>query len=393
MNGEILTRYNNLLKVMARSLGLERAFDGNETFEEFSLRVLYSAIGHLAMASLFDPSKPPRSGESGNPVPKRTVSVVHFKQRIKRLYHSYMAMYPEIRSEFYSEGREGRDGAELLAWEILDLSIRVGAVYHRPHRLASPAVCGTKTTEQNSKAVLIRGGTPFRSIYRSGLGAYQKSGNYPGKRRLEPAAMFALGRMPLIDHWRQLVRDFPPKFPLEPSEGDCSYLNRGTKGHFMGGYYTDKIDKSGHISLLRRKILGGQYDYHLYRFHNDRIEISSSLAERYVEKGEHRRAANSCLAACGTLPAVSYYSSSKLVWLELGYLLPPAEQNLLLFYSWPAIFKVDETKRGKYWKSNPFHRTMARPVFEVIRKALEPIGFTFTPLSKRPVIYRSNNNE
>ncbi|MBQ6618975.1 MAG: hypothetical protein IJH68_02365 [Thermoguttaceae bacterium] len=377
MNSDILSRYNGLLSQIAISLGLTKASE--ETMKGFSSRILYSAIGHLAMASLFDPSKPTRNDDMARTVPKRTVSVVHFKRRIKQLYHSYLVMYPEIRPVFFDQIIDEKDGGELLAKEMLLSSYRAGAVYHYPHRLASPTAIGSKPEEQDSDVVLIRGGAQFKSVFRSGLGPYVR-GNPPGKRRRRKlSSMFALGRVPLVDYWEQLIHDYSLKPSSDISGGDYTYLNLENKGRYRDWYYTGKIDKSGKISLMRRRKSDG-YDYYLYRYRDERIEKSKQLDECYVMNGEHRRAANGCLAARGALPAIKYFPSSELVWLEIDYLPPPAEKNLIQYYSWPQVFEVEE----KYGTSSPYHRVMAKPVFEVILKALEPIGFVFTPLSERP---------
>ena len=371
-------RYDGLLNRISCSLGLSR--DTEESNTEFISRIIYSAIGHLAMASLYDPLKPKSDIEDTKVIPEGTVSIVHFKRRIQRLYHCFRSMYPEIRQVFYYDQIiNDKDGGERLAKEMLLCSYRAGAVYHCPHRLASPMAIGSKPEEQDSDVVLIRGGAQFKSVFRSGLGPYVR-GNPPGKRRRRKlSSMFALGRVPLIDYWEQLINDYPLKSPSDLSGGDYSYLNLGNKGRYRDGYYTGRMDKSGKISLMRRR-KGDGYTYHLYRFRDERIEKSKQLDECYVLDGEHRRAANGCLAARGILPAIKFFPSSELVWIEIDYLPPSAEKNLIQFYSWPQVFEVDE----KYGTSSPFHRVMARPVFEVIRKALEPIGFVFIPLSERP---------
>ena len=78
-----MNRYNGLLSKIAKELNIVK---GNEESDfSFKTRIIYSAIGHVTYASLFD------SMDDGQPI-----SIVHFKNRCKNLFTSYRAIYPEI---------------------------------------------------------------------------------------------------------------------------------------------------------------------------------------------------------------------------------------------------------------------------------------------------------
>lgn len=71
-----MTLQNNLIPIIAKAYRIERGT--TEPVEQWRMRVIYSMLGQMAYASLWDVE------ENEQPV-----SVVHFKSRMKKLIESY----------------------------------------------------------------------------------------------------------------------------------------------------------------------------------------------------------------------------------------------------------------------------------------------------------------
>lgn len=75
-----MTLQNNLIPIIAKAYRIERGT--TEPVEQWRMRVIYSMLGQMAYASLWDVE------ENEQPV-----SVVHFKSRMKKLIESYCDIF------------------------------------------------------------------------------------------------------------------------------------------------------------------------------------------------------------------------------------------------------------------------------------------------------------
>ena len=82
-----MNRQNNLIPIMARRYRIERGT--TEPVEQWQMRVIYSVLGQMAYASLWDKT------EDDQPI-----SVVHFKSRMKDLLESYCGIFNGLRKLF-----------------------------------------------------------------------------------------------------------------------------------------------------------------------------------------------------------------------------------------------------------------------------------------------------
>ena len=77
---------------------------------------------------------------------------------------------------------------------------------------------------------------------------------------------------------------------------------------------------------------------------------------------------NGLLASKKELPDIKYQIDGAISYLQMGYLLPPAEQNMIMLYSWPKTFLNV--------KSN-FSRVIDTDVLQAIIGLLNQTGFSF----------------
>ena len=309
----------------------------------------------MAYASLFDSYEEFQENIQNN----ESVSVTHLKRRIRRVFDSYLDMYPEIRLSVSVTGKEFSDG-------IYDIFLKTGCIYHEPFRIrASAPCCATE------RSIRFERGMPLnRYQYISGLGAYTEVGKMPAFAGcLSPSVsdMFGLPSDTLLEQWNALVSTARWQ-RLEDING-VQYLRENPP--FQFGYWINVPDiQSGEISVCRTG-QPGNYTFYLYQARDKKIMVSS-LPESFVIDPHFGattyRIANCSLAAHHCLPATTYQKDGSIVKLFIQYILPPPELYFLKLYSWPLEFSKT---------FGDFRRVVSVSVFEAIKSALESIGYTF----------------
>ena len=314
---------NDLLLTISNELNILRSND--ESFDSWSSRVIYSAVGHIAIASLYDIQ------EDGQPV-----SIVHFKNRITNLFSCYKSIYPQLQNI-------DRD-------EIYELMLQTGYVYHFSERLIAPVYKVSKV----GNIKFIRGNKLCDSVFRSGLGAYTI--NDYDEDITEFALMFGLSRMTLTEYWEKLTSNI--KWHEENFLTVTQYLRM--EPPFTYGYFMNSPYKDGRISLMRTGF-NGAFLYYLYHYEGEKLFVKQVPSWK-----DSRLISNACINSTGNLPPTIYEvdSDKHIVKLTLQYLFPKAELNLIKLYSWP----------GK----NIFNYIMSYPVFVSIKQEFERMGYKFT---------------
>ena len=356
---------NNLLdflKKISEKLGIETCDKEKHNPNTYSMRIIYSAIGHVALASLFD------LNDENEPI-----SVTHFKRRIRTLISSYKEMYVSLKLK---NNQDIEMSDEAFTEEVYELLLKTGHFYHYSKHLLPAKKCEAVS----NGIVLLRGQAPGQPVYRSGLGAYSKDClNVHSKMTIQE--MFHLPDEPLDDLWNRIIRENEHK--LESNRMDnLQYLEMSK---FKNNYWKPHSD-NGVFSLARTKDDNNRL-YFLYHCTSGQTTYAQLPVWYYGQSnglydGEnYRRLANACLKFNKCLPPIDYVVSNRLVKIELGYLMPPEELYLLMLYSWPCNFqelclwKIEESDTVKF---DRFHRCMVLDVFNALRPIYEQIGYTFT---------------
>lgn len=329
-----MNKYNGLLSAVARKYYISQGTQ--ETENDWKTRIVYSICGMMAYASLWDNS------EEG------PISIVHLKRRVRRILANYRSMYPELSSSlpFVSEKLED---------EIANQFLCAGVIYHRPSRIAP-----SMKQEGLSGNILFQRGIAIDSISCvSGIGFYSKreiAVNSVGAKE-----MFGLERKTLNALWATTISEASWQGGLTFDSG-TEYLR--LKPPFKQGYWVDKPETSGMISILRTGMKGSQL-YYLYRYYGTMIEVSP-LPQWQVESYNYRALACACLSTCGTLPPIEYFEDGALVHVRMNYLLPPHELDFLKLYSWPETCTSLPCN---------FRRKLSLEVFTAIKDALSDEGY------------------
>lgn len=334
-----MNKYNKLLSRIASDLNILKG--SSESVDAWKARIVYSAIGHMAFASLYDVQ------EDDNPV-----SITHFKRRVEKLYNSFISMYPELKTVFLIQADE-------LADEIYNVFLQAGCLYHSPNRI-------TATVPQvacSNQIAFMRGTALKQKVFRSGLGAYLPALKPTGDS-ITVTDLFCLQRSTLSSLWERTVTNI--KWSEITLSTKTEYLR--TTPPYNSGYFKEQPDKDGRISILRTG-MPGSYLYYFYTYQANKIlgmQIPAWQVDN-VDNSAYRTLSNCCIYSEGHLPPAIYHVDQGIVSLRLQYLYPPSELNMIKLYSWPL----------RYYNFGSFNRILTGSVFFAIKSELERIGYGF----------------
>lgn len=334
-----MSRESNVIERISNSLRIDRGRqeDGNL----WKARVIYSAAGRIALASLWDV-----------PEDEQSISITHFKRRAEREIKALTSSSIELEKIFI-------DNIEAIVNEIYEIYINTGYMYHTSNHIEPIPDIITPA----GKYYLLRGCALQENIYMSGLGLY---GEASLENKYTEASsvneLFQIPQMSLTNYIEKLL-SYAEWNEFRFHE-HVEFLKM--KPPFTGGYWSREEDRSGLVSLLR---IGqpGSYIYYLYKYGDGGIEVSS-LPQWMTDKFEYRQIACCLLSRRDMLPATVYWNDGELTHFHIGYLYPPRIQSFLKLYSWPEFMN--------HFPSD-FRRVMTKEVFDVCRTSIEALGYSF----------------
>jgi len=309
-------------------------------------RIIYSIAGQMALASLWDAD----NGYS-------SVSVIHFRERISQIMDAYKSICPETKGFL-------PDTNDSLANDIYNLYLRTGYFYHTSHRIspAAPKLSGY------DGIILHRGSSPDADLYMSGLGLYSIN---KSESDSSVADMFGLQKQPLNQYFEELIVNGDWQEVQFPN--DTEYLRLDPP--FSSGYWNQKPEHDGRTSLARYG--SPQKIYVFYRCING-LFLQKSIPEWIIKDyfynsngfyGEYRRISNALLNHYGTLPPHKATMFGNLVRFDLGYRLPPSEEDFLNLFSWPETYNYAEGKQPI------FTRLLSKQLYPLFKCILTDIGY------------------
>ncbi|SDY46980.1 hypothetical protein SAMN02910264_02313 [Ruminococcaceae bacterium YAD3003] len=331
-----MDKYNGLLRNASLEYSIDRGT--HESITDFKSRIIYSIIGRMAMASLWDM---PETGY---------VSINHLKNRIKELLFCYRQMYPEI-----NDGITADDS--LFADEIYNILMYSGCIYHEPNRI----VISAKNDGCKGNALFTRGYPLSIKQCISGLGTYKT--NIITAKSIKD--LFLFDRQPLETYWESCTSRL--EWNQMELDVDTEFLNMSPT---YSSYWVTKGDNSGRVSILRIGPKGRQI-YYFYKYENNNFYVSQIPYWRV--ENSYRALANACLKAYGALPKTEYVIDGDIVNIRFAYLPPVEEFYLWKLYSWPGSF-LD--------LDNSFKRVCSLVPFEAIMSTMVELGYEFAEVNK-----------
>lgn len=341
-----MNNYEKFLETIAGDFHINQG--KNETSENYTARITYSAICRLSYASLWDKLD-------------TSVSIQHFKSKIEDLLKIYLEIYPEVKI------------SEKLSAEIYDLYLKTGNFYHKQYNISAAMFSVAK----QDKILFLRGIPPTQKTFMSGAGfylplSYEKT--FDTSRFKDFSEMFLLPNKNLKDFWQEIISS--AKWKVE-NLNSCEFLRMSPP--FNYGYWQNKPISDGKISIMRR----GQFEpknYYLYKFNGENFlcsplpqwltydEFFASPEYNNFRGGAYRQIACACLENYKILPPIKFRVEGLTVKTKLEYLPPPAELYLWTLYSWAKNFST---------LPNNFERIFDKDVFFALKKFFEEIGYKF----------------
>lgn len=337
-----MEKFGRLLCSIADELNIRRGT--SESVEYFKRRIIYSVISRTAYASLWDKDFDDES----------CVSVRHVKGKISKLLNIYLQLYPEARIDAG------------LSEELYKNFLTTGLIYHKAYRVA-PSICREAV---QGKILFLRGMPPNEKVFVSGAGFYKfDEKNFLIKENLSDIHdMFEVPEKNLETIWQELL-DKSVWHVVEDWQ-DMEFLR--VSPPFNRGYWQDKPERNGKISLARSS---GQFEprsYYSYKFSDGKFLCSQipqwQTYDEHFQSSVYRKFSCACLAALKTLPPTEFKTDGDVVHVNFKYLFPPSELRLMRLYSWPQFF-------DKF--PNDFKRTFDTKIFFALKPLFEQLGYEF----------------
>ena len=331
-----MEKYDKLLTTVSQKYSIAKG--KTELIADWKVRIIYSICGMMAYASLWDD------------VEEDTISIVHLKRRVRDILSAYKEMYPEVSVSLPYISEE-------LEEEISNIFLSTGMVYHCPNQIV-PSIQREAFVDE---VCFQRGILPDDIKCISGIGLYSvrnELNHIESVRR-----MFGLEEQNLLSIWKTTV--LTASWKIETiCDSSIEYLRLFPP--FSRGYWTDKPDTTGRISMLRLGPKGSQL-YYLYKCAGERMKVSQ-LPQWQVEGYNYRTLACACLSSYDSFPPIEYICDGDLVHIQLNYLLPPRELEFLKLYSWPETCTSLPCN---------FNRKSSLVVFRAVQRIFTETGYTF----------------
>lgn len=322
------------LDIIAKELNI-----GKEKFEkdvEWYRRVVYSAVGRMALATLWNEND------------KGEISVRSLKRTTYELLKAYESIVPEINSTSnYGEC------TVMLCDSILSTMESAGFFYHRADYYRIAKTKNIKMGEVN----FCRGIYATESCYMSGLGAYTKvanaeenEGTFLGLEKPQ----FVLQKLIEPASWRDC------NFEKEKVE----YLKM--EEPFNKGYWMGQPNFKFQYSLARINERDAFLQtYYLVRNTSDGMK-AAELPTWVSEDRNYTVLSTALLQYYQQMPHVIIKHGEEIAKIEIEYRLHPDVENLILAYSWPQRYDGE---------NGPFSRIIPKSLSGTFKKILVDTGY------------------
>lgn len=334
---------NTLIHEISRELNIKQCSD---TETEWYYRLIYSALGKIALASLWD-----------YPENNNFVSIQHLKSKINKSLEAFLSIYPELQDIIKQNHNQ-------LIDNIYSIYKRTGYLYHSPNKI-SPSI---SVSANGNNITFYRTSNPNIKVWMSGLGLYSSIKNLDTDLSLKN--MFELQDKSM----ETVLNDFLSQNDWYSKDWPSQTQFLRITPPFTQGYWKEIPDKNGIISLARYRYGHIKSIYVFYKYENGRPfqklipdwQIQDFRSDKF-NNGEYRRIANALLMHNDTRPIIQAKIDTNLVLIDVGYRLPPTEEDFFQLYSWPTNND-----------SLNFKRKMEKSVYFEFKNILKTIGYKIT---------------
>ena len=323
------------LDIIAKELNIGK--DKSEKDVEWYRRVVYSVVGRMALATLWNEND------------KGEISVRGLKRTTYELLKAYESIVPEINSTSnYGEC------TDMLCDSILSTMESAGFFYHRADYYRIAKTKHIKMGEVN----FCRGIYATESCYMSGLGAYTKVANAEeneGSFLSLEKPQFVLQKLIESAYWREC------DFEREKVE----YLKM--EEPFKNGYWMDQPNFQFQYSLARTKKEREAFLQTYYLLRNTSDGMKAAELPAWVSEDRNYTVLSTALLQCyKQMPPVIIKYGDEIAKIEIGSRLYPDVEKLILAYSWPKRYDGE---------NSPFSRIIPKSLSGTLKKILVDTGY------------------
>lgn len=331
-------RVERLGSEIAADLQMER--DSHEKMSDWYGRVAYSALGRIALVSLWDVIDDQAD----------SISIDYFRQNIEKHVGAFNHLF-EL--NFYGKKVSG---------DLLKVYLQGGLIYQKGNRLV-PSM-EKKVSYQNVE--LVRTPVLNKKLKMSGLGLYQniKVGT---SKEIEPVMRFlGITNSSLQEVYQNLVDRADWQLLEQQNIKKFRFLDDNSRQKKWIRIANEQRDGSQEFSILWNH----ESDYWLYFIKNEKIYVSHLPLSLY--NNSEQKFVDSIMQHDGNLPKIKYVINEKFAKVKLLQKLPPREQLFFNMYSWQSTSML-ENKQG----------TMTLEIFLVFHKMMKHLGYNFIKVNSK----------
>lgn len=341
---------DKLRKMLERNISeqLNISPGNHEPILSYYFRLVYSAIGRLTHASLYD-----RFDDS------LEITKNHLTGRVRETIKAYAVIFPDIAQYLEAD--------DMIPRQMYRLLKENGCLYHRKHHLMPVPF---RIMPQGNIAY-IRGRTNCYPVYTSGIGQYiVNKASHVNHTIEEVIEFFGLSTKLSAGFWNHIMENCSFQVQQEEYLSDAEYLR--INGAFSHGYWLKQADSDE--TVLRTGIKENR-TYYLYRKNEHGIRLAvlpTSCFDPYL-------LVNLYLYQHGCLPASSFVVDGDIIFLNVGFIYPKREQSLMKLYSWP-LWKENV---NQFSIDDNFQRVFQKNVFLAWKSLYEGLGYKFEEKGSR----------
>lgn len=325
-------RVERLVSEIAADLQMER--DSHEKMSYWYGRVAYSALGRIALVSLWDVIDDQAD----------SISTDYFRQNIEKHVGAFNHL---LGLNFYGKK---------VSSDLLKVYLQGGLMYQKGDRLV-PSM-EKKVNYQNVE--LVRTPVLNKKLKMSGLGLYQniKAGT---SKEIDPVMKFlGITSSSLQDVYQDLVDRADWHLLDQQNIQKIRFLDDNSQQKKWIRTANEQKNSSQNFSIL----WNSESDYWLYFIEDEKLYVSHLQLSLY--NNSEQKIVDSIMQHDDSLPKIKYVINEKFAKVKLMQKLPPREQLFFNMYSWQSTSML-ENKQG----------TMTLEIFLVFHKMMKHLGYKF----------------
>ena len=334
---------SELIASMTRRMGMKQA--SAESFNEFTIRVIYSALGEWIKTATYDTTLL----FDDSPEDKSNASKHHITKKVTQILDAYLSLFPEIKDYFINETRSSKDCIVEFRKHLIESGMLVSAM---SNSLQYPEM---KAAEVAPNLYLCRGKANKLPII-IGFGAYYL--DISSEYIISIDEMFNLSQESAEEFLERYLSLIENNFRTEeylPSGRE--YFNCSVSSAMYKSWSPDYPDTQ-YVTLYRDNM----DMYGVIRKTEDGFFQTSAIPSSFVKLQDIRRLIYGLWAKEKRSPTVYVEQKGAICYVRLPSHLPKKEQDLFYLIGWPRYNYRNKTQYVIPTMLMPFVEKLLQPL-------------------------------